>query len=89
MASIDFSEGFIEDMLQVLLPSKREEIFDRISLLEHVPEIGSRIVSDVVRLRFGDEVRKLVVNPFDVVYQYYPELDLVYVLGLIHQRDAR
>lgn len=86
MASIDFAEEFIEDMLQVEISSKEEEIFEAISLLEEAPEIGSQILPLSIRRRFGSDVRKLVVKPFDVIYQYYPESDLVYVVGLWHQR---
>lgn len=89
MASIDFSETFIEDIAKVELASKRDEIFDRISVLEHMPEIGSKIISEYIRLQFGEGIRKLVVNSFDIVYEYYPECDLVYVEGLLHQRSIR
>ena len=89
MAEIDISEGFVEDMTRVYLDLKREEIWESISLLECAPGMGSLILPALVRRRFGDRVRKLVVDPFDVIYLYYPERDLVYVAGLVHQREAR
>lgn len=88
MASIDFSEAFVEDMLKVRLASKRDEILSRIELLEYVPEMGSRILPSSVSLRFGGEAYKLVADPFDVIYQYFPNDDLVYVVALLYQREA-
>lgn len=41
-----------------------------------------------VKLQFGDGVRKVAPNPFDLVYTYFPERDLVHVEALIHQRAA-
>ncbi len=89
MAKVDVSEGFVEDMVQVYLGSKRDEIWDAISLLEHAPEMGSRILPVSIRRRFGESARKLVVDPFDVIYRYFPEEDTVYVAGLVHQRAAQ
>ena len=34
-------------------------------------------------------VRKVVVDPFDIIYRYFAEQDLVYVVGLVHQRAAQ
>ena len=38
---------------------------------------------------FGEGIRKIPVNPFDIVTQYDPDSDAVNVLGLVHQRMAR
>ena len=45
MAKVEVSEGFVEDMTQVYMDSKREEIWYAVSLLEFAPEMGSRTVS--------------------------------------------
>ena len=89
MASLIFAEAFLDDMAGVAVASKRAKIMQSISLLEHVPEIGSGIVPASIREAYGPSVRKLVVNPFDVIYEYHPEHDAVHILGLIHQRRAR
>lgn len=34
-------------------------------------------------------VRKVAVNPFDLVYSWYPEDDLVRVEALVHQKAAQ
>ncbi len=89
MADIDFSEAFVEGMLKVRLESKRNEIFEKIELLAFVPEMGSRILPESVVRRFGREVRKVVIDPFDIIYRYFPEEDLVFVEGLLCQREAQ
>lgn len=89
MADIDFSEVFVEGMLKVRLESKRNEIYEKIELLAFVPEMGSRILPESVARRFGKEVRKIVVDPFDIIYRYVPEEDLIFVEGLLYQREVR
>ena len=32
---------------------------------------------------------RFVVDPFDIIYRYFAEQDLVYVVGLVHQRAAQ
>ena len=89
MANVVFAEAFIEDMAGVALARKRTEIMRSVALLEHVPEIGSGIVPASIRKAYGTSVRKLIVNPFDIIYEYHPSDDTVHVLGLIHQRTAQ
>jgi hypothetical protein len=89
MAQIRITEGFIDDMLQVQNESKQNEIWYALSLLETFPEMGSRILSPTIKQRFGSNVRKIEVNPFDVIYRYIPEDNLLCIEGLIHQRAVR
>ena len=88
MADVVYTDAFIEDMLSVQLEDKRNEIFQRVDLLSSFPELGSANIPNSIAKRHGDNMRKLVVDPFDVVYEYSPSEDAVYVLGLIHQRAA-
>lgn len=57
MAKVEVSEGFVEDMTQVYMDSKREEMWYAVSLLEFAPEMGSRILpiqsSDASATRFA------------------------------------
>ena len=88
MARLVYADAFIEDMTAVELSSKRDEIFDKIDLLSDFPDLGSANIPTSIRLRFGSSVRKLVVSPFDVVYEHDQASDSVNVLGLVHQRAA-
>ena len=40
-------------------------------------------------LRYEEDLRRIVVSPFDLIYTYYPEEDLARVEALVHQRAAR
>ena len=88
MARLIYSDAFIEDMMAVELAGKRDEIFDRVDLLSDFPDLGSANVPESIRSRFGDCVRKLVVSPFDIVYEHDRVSDSVNLLGLVHQRIA-
>lgn len=89
MAEIVFTEGFMADAAIVEREEKLDEILDTIALLEDAPKIGSAILPASIRRRYGSQVRKLVVRPFDIIYDYLPKDDAVVVLTLIHQRGAR
>ena len=89
MAEIVFTEGFMADAAIVEREEKLDEILDTIALLEDAPEIGSAILPASIRRRYGSQVPKLVVRPFDIIYDYLPKDDAVVVLTLIHQRGAR
>ncbi|MBQ9058809.1 MAG: hypothetical protein IJ125_06465 [Atopobiaceae bacterium] len=64
-------------------------IYTALDNIETFGEIGSRIVPDSIRERFGTGVRKVVVNPFDLIYTYYPDENLVRIEALVHQRAAK
>ena len=88
MAKLVYTDAFIEDMTSVELTGKRDEVFDKVDLLSDFPDLGSANVPMSIRLRFGNSVRKLVVSPFDVVYEHDQASDSVNILGLVHQRAA-
>lgn len=88
MAKLVYSDAFVGDMTMVKLARRRNEIFDRVDLLSDFPELGSANVPESIRLRFGDSVRKLVVSPFDIVYDYDRSSESVRILGPVHQRAA-
>ena len=88
VAKLVYSDAFIEDMTAVKLASKRAEIFDKADLLSDFPDLGSANVPESIRANFGSSVRKLVVSPFDVIYEHDPEASSVNILGLVHQRAA-
>lgn len=89
MARLIYTEGFLEDMLLVELPSKRSQIMETVGLLERFPELGSAHVRTSMAHAFGRGVRKLPVSPFFVVYEYHEAKDEVVILGLMPQRLVR
>lgn len=88
MPELMYTEGFIEDIVQVELESKRKEIFGITDLLSDFPELGSNNLPASIFDCYGGSVRKLAVRPFFIVYEYRESEDAVYLLGLDHQRAA-
>lgn len=88
MNQIIYTDGFLEDMLQVNTQKLEDKIFDAIDLLPHIPIMGSTNLPDSIAARYGFNVRKLPVKPFDVIYEITDDKDFV-ILGLLHQRSAK
>ena len=82
------SEGFKSDLLQVYSDWLLEDIYALVDSLKTMPCMGSRNLPASIRKRYGDRARKLVIDPFDIIYLYDEEHDIVEVAGLIHQRAA-
>lgn len=89
MAELVFSQGFIEDTDAVELDSKLAQIMDVIALLETSPCLGSANLPDSIVEQYGASVRKLVIDPFDVIYEFLSHEDVVLIHGLVHQKAAR
>lgn len=88
MSELIYTEGFIADIAQIRFESKRNEIKRHVDLLSGFPELGASTLPRPLVEQHGTTVRKLVVSPFLIVYEYREEEDVVYLLGLIYQRSA-
>lgn len=85
---LEYSERFAEDLAMVTSARVEERIFRVLDDIEVFDGLGSRDVPRSINERFGGGVRKVTVNPFDLVYTFYPQIDLVRVEALVHQRAA-
>ena len=88
MARLLFSERFADDLSQVETAKLEQRILKNLRNIESFGDIGSGLVPKSVKRDFGDRVRKIAVNPFDLVYTYDPESDTAYIEALVHQRAA-
>lgn len=88
MPELEYSERFAEDLAMVMSARVEERIFRVLDDIEVFGGLGSRDVPRSISERFGGGVRKVTVNPFDLVYTFYPQIDLVRVEALVHQRTA-
>lgn len=86
MPRVVVSDDFIDSAAALYSDRVFNEVFHFLDLLETTPEIGSTNLPERILRRFGDNCRKIVVDPFDILYRYDPETDTVYVAELIHQR---
>lgn len=87
MNEIIYTDGFIDDMVQVRTDKIRDGIFDAIDLLPSVPILGSPDLPDSIMRVYGTDVRRMVVRPFLVVYELVNDGDFL-ILGLMHERAA-
>ncbi len=88
MAELRYSQRFIEDMDRVEQPSKVDEIEHAAKLISLLPKMGSRDVPAGIRRRYGNEVRKVPVPPFMIIYEYHEAADLVDMYTLLHEKMA-
>ncbi|MBQ9022158.1 MAG: hypothetical protein IJ113_09170 [Eggerthellaceae bacterium] len=87
MRKIIYTDPFLDQMTQVTSNRVRGAIFDAIDKLIVVPVIGSTNLPQAIIDKYGDEVRKLVVKPFLVIYKVLPDENLL-ILGLMYGRAA-
>ena len=57
-------------------------------MLDEMIDISAEIVPRSLLEKQGDSVCTIPVNPFDIVYTYDQEKDLVILHALIHQKAA-
>lgn len=89
MPRLEYSDRFAGDLARVTSPKVEARVYEALDNIEAFEDFGSRLVPESIRREFGEGVRKVVVNPFDLVYTYYPEEDLARIEALIHQRAAK
>ncbi|MDY2626128.1 MAG: type II toxin-antitoxin system RelE/ParE family toxin [Coriobacteriales bacterium] len=88
MTKLIYSHKFIEDAGSVREAIKRQEIKRQTDALAEFPLMGTPGIPASISRTFGPQVRMLVVNPFNVVYEYDEKTDVVMLLGLVHQSRA-
>ena len=87
MPRLEFSELFAEDLASVTSKKVEQHILSVLDCLEQYGEFGSAMVRPSIQQRFGN-VRRVPVDPFDLLYTYYPDEDLVRVEALVAQRGV-
>lgn len=88
MPKLEYSERFVNDLALIESPKLEARILADLDNIELFGEFGSSNIPKSIKEQFGTGVRKLAVNPFDLIYTYYPEKDLVRVEALVHQKAA-
>lgn len=89
MPRLIFSERFADDFASIFSDRLADRIMTALDNVELNAGFGSRLLPRSVRDTFEGDVRKVAVNPFDLIYTYYKQDDLVVVEALIHQRRIR
>lgn len=88
MAEVRITTSFRDDLTMVVSDRILKDILKTIEMLAIIPSMGSMDAPRSLIKKFGNDVHKIPVGPFDIVTHYDVENDAVTVLGLIHQRAA-
>ena len=86
MTKLLYSDRFASDLAGVTSANIERKIFAILDAIEAAGDIGSKAVPESIRSEFGAGVRKLAVNPFNLVYTYDAERDIVFIEAPIPQR---
>lgn len=89
MPRLEYSDRFAGDMARVTSEKVEARIDLALDNIEAFGEFGSKVVPDSIRREFGSSVRKVVVDPFGLVYTYFHDEDLAHIEALIHQMAAK
>lgn len=87
MPRLEYSERFADDLAGITSPKVESHVFAVLDCIAQYGEFGSILVRPSIRSRFED-VRRVPVAPFDLLYTLYPEQDLAHVEALVPQRGA-
>ena len=88
MARMIYTEGFLEDASYIWSPKVLDDLTRALEAIETFPKIGSTQIARSIREEFGDSVYKVIVKPFDLIYEYDEAADELIVYGLVHIRQA-
>lgn len=89
MTKMIYSQRFAQELARVTSARVEQKIYDTLGIIEACPAIGSCNIPKMIQAEFGDGVLKMVVDPFDIFYEYFELLDTVYVYTLVFQRQSR
>lgn len=64
------SDEFVEGLVRIWFQRVLDHIHDLVSMLPSMPQMGSVDVRESLRRRYGDNLRKLNVSTFVIVYRF-------------------
>lgn len=88
MPRMIYTEGFLDDAALIYSDRVMSKLSNALNSIEAFPQIGSQMVPSSIKSLYGGRVRKVVVAPFDLVYEYIEDEDAVIVYGLVPFRSA-
>ena len=61
-----------------------ENVDGMLRTIEQMPGVGSSLVPESIASEFGPQVLKAVVSPYEIIYEYCLDEDVVYVYDLLY-----
>ncbi len=62
----------------------RQNVDNMLRTIEQMPGVGSALLPHSIIEEFGAGVRKAVVSPFEIIYEYDESIDTVFVYDLLY-----
>jgi hypothetical protein len=66
--SVAFSDPFLDELREVGSDALANEVWQLAETLRHFPQLGTTAVRDSIASRYGQDIRKLPVGSFLVIY---------------------
>ncbi|WP_419598867.1 hypothetical protein [Sutterella wadsworthensis] len=70
---VEYAERFADDLAAVTSPKVENRILENLDNIERFGGVGSSLVPRSIKEEFGGDVRKVAVNPFDLVCAWCSE----------------
>ncbi len=86
MPKVIFAERFLADVSSIYSDALVAEVMEDVSRIAAFPEIGRVLAPEITLNGMPSGVRKFPVGPFDLLYAYDRDSDVLKVEALIHQR---
>lgn len=84
MAKMLYSESFVTHRASVASDRARKRIDKMLRTIEQMPGVGSALVAQSLRERYGQRVLKALATPYLIIYEYDQSHDIVYIYDLIN-----
>ena len=82
-------EGFVRKRCTIWSKRIGKNVDDMLRTIEQMPGVGSSILPQSVQDTFGPHVRKAVVSPYEIIYEYDEASDVAYVYDLLYCPNVR
>lgn len=89
MAEMIFFNGFLKSRSKISSERIRKKIDEMLYTIKEMPGVGSTL--SVTRRSIGrrGNIRKAIVKPYVIVYEYDETKDIVYIHDLMHGSTIR
>lgn len=89
MTAIKATRDFADGLKGITSLKVEHDLRKTVEALGQFPELGSGNVPNSIKQLYGNNIRKINVGPFLLVYHYSKEEDAISLYGLIHNRMAQ
>ncbi len=89
MAELVSDKEFLEEWARVRSEAASKRIERMLELIASMPDVGSAITADSLRVAYGNNLLKALVDPYQIIYEYDRSQNTVFVYGLLYSPTVR